>query len=69
MDIIEAALADHHAINGDTDTRWNVKFVNNDQRKGDLEALGDGNYVLKRSSTQKPYYFSANAVVFLFPDN
>lgn len=68
MDIVEAALKDHFEEQGEDEAQWRVCFVNHEIRKGDIEALGDGNYVLRRTASKKPRYFSANMVVYLCPD-
>jgi hypothetical protein len=68
MDIVEAALVDYQEENGEKETKWTIYFINTEKRKGDLEALGGNNYVLRRTGSEKPYYFSADKVVFLFPD-
>nr|WP_314540098.1 hypothetical protein [uncultured Massilia sp.] len=68
MDIVEAALRDHFEEQGEDAARWQVHFINQETRKGDLEALGDANYVLRRTSTKTPYYFSADKVVYLYPE-
>lgn len=62
---VRAALNRNHSP-GDEEIIWSVTFVNEKERSGTIEAIGDGTYILHREGA--PYYFSEDKVVYLYPN-
>jgi len=63
--IVSAALNRNQA-SGSAKTIWSITFVNEKERSGTIEPLGDGLYILHRAGT--PYYFAADKVVYMYPN-